>query len=471
MSVSHKKDVYLVIGGSGFLGRHIVEQLKDRGDNVSVFDIVQRTEDVPFYSGDISDQAQVATALRRSGTTCIIHTASPPAALNDPALYWKVNVDGTKAVIAAAVECGVRKLVYTSSAGVVFNGADLTDVDERLPPPDQPMDAYNESKAKAEEAVIEANGKGNLLTTALRPAGIFGPGDRQMMAGLYRVFEDGKTHFQIGDNNNLFDWTYVGNVAYAHLLAADKLETPPPAPPLASLKSGKSEIEKSEGEVDDELILNPPDLTPDEMSLITTGLPPMDLTTGRHRVPTSEARPLGPYVDPPPNASTLLSNFEKPDTSYLNRPVARTRFDQLSEVSLTRAKLTNPTKHPLQVAGNVFYITNGEPCYFWDLPRLIWKELDSVFPGHRKKRGYLKMPRSVGLAVAYMFEIIGWVVGKEAILTRYRVTYSCVNRWYNIEKARRVLGYEPQVGLQEGARRMVDWWKQEFVAGRHTIGH
>jgi len=83
-------------------------------------------------------------------------------------------VDGTKAVIAAAVECGVRKLVYTSSAGVVFNGADLTDVDERLPPPERPMDAYNESKAKAEEAVIEANGKGGLLTVALRPAGIFG---------------------------------------------------------------------------------------------------------------------------------------------------------------------------------------------------------------------------------------------------------------------------------------------------------
>lgn len=85
-----------------------------------------------------------------------------------------MNVDGTKAVIAAAQKKGVRKLVYTSSAGVVFNGADIVDVDERVPFPEKAMDAYNESKAKAEQAVLEANGQDGLLTVALRPAGIFG---------------------------------------------------------------------------------------------------------------------------------------------------------------------------------------------------------------------------------------------------------------------------------------------------------
>jgi len=284
------------------------------------------------------------------------------------------------------------------------------------------------------------------------------------MAGLYRVFEDNKTHFQIGDNTNLFDWTYVGNVAYAHLLAADKLETPPPAPPLSTLVSDEKKSE-------DELLLDPPPFTAEELALITTALPPLNLTLGQHRIPTSEARPLGPYVEPPPNAETLLANFNKPDDSYLSRPVVRTRFDPFSENTINREKLAHMDRHPLQVAGSVFYITNGEPCYFWDMPRLVWKELDSVFPGHRKPRGYLVLPRSVGLAVAYFSELFGWVVGKEPILTKFRVTYSCVDRWHNIEKARRVLGYEPQVGLEEGVRRMVEWWKGEFVEGRHTIKH
>jgi len=55
----------MVIGGNGFLGRHIVLQLLERGDIVSAFDIVERYNDVQFYSGDISDQESVASALRK----------------------------------------------------------------------------------------------------------------------------------------------------------------------------------------------------------------------------------------------------------------------------------------------------------------------------------------------------------------------------------------------------------------------
>ena len=77
-------------------------------------------------------------------------------------------------MIAAAITSKVQKLVFTSSAGIVFDGSNIIGADERLPAPEKAMDAYNESKAKAEEIVLAANGKSGLLTVALRPAGIYG---------------------------------------------------------------------------------------------------------------------------------------------------------------------------------------------------------------------------------------------------------------------------------------------------------
>lgn len=413
-----QKDVYIVIGGSGFLGRHIVEALVNRGDTVSVLDIVQRYHDVPFYSADISVQNQVEDAFRKSGATCIIHTASPPHGL-DPAIYWKVNVEGTKAVIAAAVSLHIKKLVFTSSAGVVFNGQDIIDVDERLPFPENPLDAYNESKSKAEELVLQANGKDGLLTVALRPAGIFGPGDRQVMHGLMQVFYNKQTHFQIGDNTNLFDWTYVTNVAKAHLLAADRLTNP------------RKDL--------DEAKRHP--------------LPPIDLSTGVRRVPTSSARPLGPAIEPPPNGAEIEAAFNSEKTPvYEPRPVVRSRFDQLSESVIERTE-----SDPFRVDGQVFFITNGEPVYFWDFMRAIWHEM-----GDPLDRSIFRLPKSLAGVLATLAEGWSWLIGKEPAFTRFRVTFSCATRWHNIEKARLVLGYEPDVGVVEGVKKMCDWYKAEF---------
>lgn len=420
---SNSRDTYLVIGGSGFLGRHIVNGLLARGDTVSVFDLVQRYHDVPFYSGDISEEEQVGAALKKSGANCIIHTASPPHGLDDPALYWKVNVDGTKAVIAAAVANGVNKLVYTSSAGVVFNGESLIDVDERLPFPEKAMDAYNESKAKAEEMVLAANGKGGLLTVALRPAGLFGPGDRQVIAGLHSAYLRNQTHYEIGDNTNLFDWTYVGNVADSHILAADKLYIKSPEE-IAQIK--------------------------EELNYV---LPSIECTTHRSRVPTSSSRPLGPYVTPPPDAEKILANWENPDYKDALRPNVRGRFDYLSEGSLLRED-----EAQLQVAGQVFYITNGEPMYFWDLPRVVWTLFDQHYGTEKMKRSRVRLSRQVGLVLASAAEMWAWLVGKEPGFTKFRVTFSCVHRTYNIEKARRVLGYHPRVGMQEGLQKAFEWW-------------
>jgi sterol-4alpha-carboxylate 3-dehydrogenase (decarboxylating) len=110
---------------------------------------------------------------RQSGATCVIHTASPLHGAPD-ALFTRVNVAGTRAVLAAAAAAGVRKLVYTSSASVIFDGRPLANADERHPLPARAMDVYNASKAQAERLVVAANTPGGLQTVALRPAGIYG---------------------------------------------------------------------------------------------------------------------------------------------------------------------------------------------------------------------------------------------------------------------------------------------------------
>lgn len=77
-------------------------------------------------------------------------------------------------MINAAIKCGVRKFVYTSSAGVVFAGKGLENADESYPYADPPIDPYNASKAKGEQLVLASDGRGGMYTVAIRPSIIFG---------------------------------------------------------------------------------------------------------------------------------------------------------------------------------------------------------------------------------------------------------------------------------------------------------
>lgn len=226
----------LLIGGAGFLGLHLIQQfheVKPR-PKIHVFDVrplpeklskqfTFNPEEISFHKGDLTSPKDVEAAIRASEATVVVHSASPMHG-NAQKVYELVNVEGTKNVIEVCKKCDVKALVYTSSAGVIFNGQDVHNADETWPIPEVPMDGYNETKAIAEEMVIKANDPANnFLTVALRPAGIFGPGDRQLVPGLRAVAKLGQSKFQLGDNNNLFDWTYAGNVADSHVLAAQKL--------------------------------------------------------------------------------------------------------------------------------------------------------------------------------------------------------------------------------------------------------
>lgn len=258
------------------------------------------------------------------------------------------------------------------------------------------------------------------------------------MVGIYQAYQRGQTNIQVGSNDNLFDYTYVDNLVHAHLLAADKLVDP------TSSDSASTDSASMDATLVD----------PSLRSALHKALPPISATISYQCVPTSKARPLGPYVTPPPDAAAIESAFNAPhDPSKSTHAIVRNRFDQFSESALVVA----PT-NPLQVAGQAFFITNGEPVYFWDVIRFVYAALDPPTEEGRKRAAGKPwvIPRAFGMVLAYLAEVWAWGIGKEAGFTRYRVKYSCATRYHNIERARRVLGYEPEVGLEEALRRTVE---------------
>ena len=219
----------LVTGGGGFLGRAIVELLLARGDQVRSFargpypglaDL-----GVEVRRGDLRDAQAVSMAC--AGCEVVFHVAAKAGVWGRYAAYYEPNVRGTQNVLAACLEQGVHRLVYTSSPSVVFDGRSMEGVDESVPYPRTQHSHYAATKALGEQAVLAANGE-TLRTLALRPHLIWGPRDNHLVP---RIVSQGRagTLRRVGDGTNKVDTTYIENAARAHLLAADALSTNPRA--------------------------------------------------------------------------------------------------------------------------------------------------------------------------------------------------------------------------------------------------
>lgn len=213
----------LVTGGGGFLGGAIVRRLVARGDAVRT---LQRGEypalaalGVECVRGDLSDAALVQAAVR--GCDAVIHTAAKAGVWGPFEDYYRANVVGTRNVLAACRAVGVKRLVYTSSPSVVFDGRDEAGIDETAPYPARYLAHYPRTKAEAERAVLAANGP-ELATVALRPHLIWGPGDPHLLPRLVALAKSGKLRL-VARDDNLVDSTYVDNAALAHVLALDAL--------------------------------------------------------------------------------------------------------------------------------------------------------------------------------------------------------------------------------------------------------
>jgi sterol-4alpha-carboxylate 3-dehydrogenase (decarboxylating) len=333
----------IITGGCGFVGSWIVKAIREQLPDFKIVVVDQQvshsenTKDDPklrFMEVDITDASAVLHAFHSiSHPKAIVHSAGivPTASQRydtSSAGFSKchaVNVVGTENVLSAAQAVGVRSLVYTSSVTVLVDdlSVDHPNMTEDLPTGFATL-PYGRTKAMAEERVLAANSK-DFKTCALRPSVVFGPGDTNCIPALHECIAKRETPWVIGDATaSLYDFTYVTNVADAHVLAL--------------------------------------------LNFMTTGT----------------------------------------------------------------------------AAGHAFFITNNEPVPFRTFCMAVWAGFGHAPPFE------LQIPLWFAWFVGLIAEVVSWLFGVEATLSRGSVRELTMTAYASTEKARKVLGYEPKVGLAEG---------------------
>ena len=223
---------FLVTGGAGFIGSHIVEELVRRGESVRVLDnlstgreenLVSVQGRIAWYKSDIRDLEHIRP--RFEGTDYVIHLAalsSVPSSIADPHTANAINIDGTLNVLIAAREAGVRRVIFASSAAVYGDSPHLPRVESQEP---QPLSPYGLTKLAGElYCKLFANVYG-LEAVALRYFNVYGPRQdpRSPYSGVLSVFFSAYLRNQTptinGDGQQTRDFVYVGNIVDATLRA------------------------------------------------------------------------------------------------------------------------------------------------------------------------------------------------------------------------------------------------------------
>jgi sterol-4alpha-carboxylate 3-dehydrogenase (decarboxylating) len=358
----------LVVGGCGFLGHHIVRALLAHPSHPTV-SVLSRSPNrnlldaASYHACDISSQSALQALLSSLRPAIIINTASPLATAGAQASA-STTVAGTRVSLSLAAQCpSVRHYIYISSSSIV-TGAPFSLLSESaatLIDPTSHHDPYSAAKATADALVLAANETsqaspgGRLRTAVLRPCGIIGERDTQVVPALLTALGQGMARIQLGDTKSKFDFVYAGNVADACVRCAEAMMR------------------------------------------------------------------------------------EEASVAADEQPPRQTSRDQK------------------QVAGEAFFITNGEPIEFWGFARLVWRLAGDRTPPEK----IIVVPMWLAFFVAWVAEWVVWGVSggtkRPEKFNKSQMENCSLDKTFDIRKARERLGWEPKVGLEEAARRGVEW--------------
>ena len=216
--------MYLVTGGAGFIGSHLVEELAQRGEKVRVADNLstgqrrnlEHVKNVEFLVADLSD----LDAARRAvvGVDYVLHQAaipSVPRSVAHPVESNRANVDGTLNVLVAARDAGVKRVVFAGSSSV-YGDTPALPKHEDMPP--GPLSPYALQKLVGEQYCTMFQTLYGFSTVTIRYFNVFGPRQdpSSPYSGVISLFisalVDGKAPTIHGDGEQTRDFTYVANV-------------------------------------------------------------------------------------------------------------------------------------------------------------------------------------------------------------------------------------------------------------------
>ena len=245
------KPAVLVTGGAGYIGSHAVLALKDAGWHVAVIDDLSNgsreivPDDVPFYQGSISERVLVDSIIDERGIGAIMHFAGSivvPESLEQPLKYYANNTLATHSLISAAVDAGVKHILFSSTAAVYG-------VPERVPivedDPKLPINPYGASKLMSERMLSDSSAAHPFNYGALRYFNVAGadPKGRTGQIGkgsthLIKIAAEaavGKrdhvavygTDYPTSDGTCVRDYIHVSDLAAAHVAALEWLTEHP----------------------------------------------------------------------------------------------------------------------------------------------------------------------------------------------------------------------------------------------------
>jgi dihydroflavonol-4-reductase len=217
-----------VTGGTGFIGRHLVRKLRDRGDEVvALVRTPSKATDITalgahVVEGDLSDENAIRQGV--AGCESVFHvgaTYKVGVPKSEHEAMWDANVRGTERVLDAATEAGATRIIHVSTGNVYGNtrGQVVEEGYVRPQPPDF-LSYYDRTKYEAHQVALDRIAKGAPIII-VQPGGVYGPDDHSELGNMIDQARTGKLKLRLFPETG-FNFIYVEDVADGILLAHDK---------------------------------------------------------------------------------------------------------------------------------------------------------------------------------------------------------------------------------------------------------